>query len=118
MIIQNGGEVTEGRFFAHEPYLVKRERAQYPQGALSEQVAWTMPFATVANRPPLAAQSMRNLVCPKCLSDFSGDIPPAYDSRNQEYLLDFPGDAPPDYDSGNQDVRRHLLKFAGTFSYI
>ena len=109
MIIQNGEEVTEGRFFAHEPYLVKRERAQYPQGPLSEQDAWTMPFATVANRPPLAAQLMRNLVCPKCLLDFSGDAPPVYDLGNQECLLDFPGDAPPDYDSVNQDVKGPLL---------
>jgi hypothetical protein len=42
MIIHNGEETTEDcRFFLHEPYIIRRNKAQYPQGVLSEHDAWT-----------------------------------------------------------------------------
>lgn len=83
MILQNGEEVVEYcRFFQHEPYIVKRDRARYPKGPLSEHDAWTMPFASVMNRPPLARKSRKDLVCP-CLLDFS-TASPEYSSESED----------------------------------
>jgi hypothetical protein len=101
MIIKNGEEVTENcRFFSYEPYMIKRERARYPQGPLTEQDAWTMPFASLVNRPPLArpTQSSMDFICPECLLDCS--------------------EAPPDYQPGNQDVEKPLIELAGKINYF
>ena len=95
MILENGKEVTNDcRFFAHRAHGINRERARYPQGPLSEQDAWSMPFALVTNKPALAPSSM-DLVCSRCLLDCSTDVPPSYNP-------------------GSRDVREPLLDFART----
>lgn len=84
MILQNGEEVVEYcRFFQHEPYIVRRNRAQYPEGPLSEHDAWTMPFASVMNPPLLARNSRKDLVCPEYLLDFSAALP-EYESESED----------------------------------
>jgi hypothetical protein len=84
MILEDGEEITkDSRFFAHEAYGMNRERAQYPQGFISDEDARIMPFASLANRPPLAISSI-DPICPRCLLDFSRDVPPSYSSEVQD----------------------------------
>jgi hypothetical protein len=82
MILENGQEVrTNCGFFWHDGVFKDRQICRYPWNASKDDYIGSMPFASIANRPPILAQRPHETtqLCHRCMSDIIG--PPQYTPR-------------------------------------
>jgi hypothetical protein len=85
MIIENGREIRSNcRFFRHDSYFTIRGQRRYPSADSKEEGdSSAMPFATIANRPPVQVTIVEDLgqsrLCAGCFSSLVDEgIPPSY----------------------------------------